>query len=101
MQETPTEIAVIVSAIERLLEAPIQPATGSSGALHRLELLKGGVDTLVGQQRPLPVALEGQEALRERIGVVGADEVAAVLPKDLPHIRVGVPSQGAPDGLVD
>src|SRR5205823_1759628 len=66
-----------------------------------LELAEGRLDPGVGQERPSPVPLQGEQPLGEWFGMVLADEVAAVLPQRLLDRRVGVPAQGAPDDLVD
>ena len=75
------DVGVVVGAVERLLEPPVEQVARAGGTLHLLELLQRRLDAGVGQQRPLPVPLQGQQPLGEAVGVAVADEVAAVLPQ--------------------
>jgi hypothetical protein len=45
----------------------------------------------------LPVAFEGQQALRDSFGLAVADEVASVVPLDFDDWSVWVPAEAAPD----
>ena len=69
VEQAPAVVGVVVGPVEALLEAPVEEVLGARALLHGLELLEGGVHALVREQRPLPVALQGQEALGEGVGV--------------------------------
>ena len=48
----------------------------------------------------MPVFFQCQQALGEIFGVTLADEIAAVVAQNIDDVRLGIPAQSAPDGLV-
>jgi len=48
----------------------------------------------------VPVAFQSQQSLRKVLGVLVADEVAAVVAQHVRHIDFGVPAERAPDRFV-
>ena len=99
-QQPLADVRVVIRAIQRLLESPVQQVARRCGLLQRLELAQGAVHAGVGRQRASPVLLERHQAGRERVGEPVADEVPAVLAQRLGRLAVAVPAQGAPDDLV-
>lgn len=71
------------------------------GDVVGLEPHERRLDVGVRQQRAAPVLLERQQALREIIAVALADEIPAVLPQYIDDSGIRIPSQGAPEDLVD
>src|SRR5581483_110967 len=55
---------------------------------------------LVGEQRPLPVSFERQQALCKVIGITISEEIAAILPENIGYIGLRIPPESAPDSFI-
>src|SRR5581483_11208773 len=89
VNQTAAHVGIVVSTIERLLEAPVEQVLRRGRAFEALELLQRRRDAAVRQHRPDPVAFEREQALRELIFQHRADEVAAVFAQDINDMASG------------
>ena len=101
VKEAVADIGIVIGAVERLLEPPVQFHLRRGVLLHVAEDLEGGIDALVRDEGADPVAFQREEPLRERVAILLADEVAAEFAQDVEHGLVRIPAQPAPDELVD
>src|SRR5262245_37190003 len=101
MPQADADVGVVVRPVERLLEPPTQLLAWPGVSLHRLEVFQRLVDPGVRRDRAGPVLLQRKQPVREPVAELRADEVTAVLPENLLHVRLLVPAEGGPDHLVD
>ena len=94
-------VGVVIGSVQPLLKPPVQQVTRCRRALHVLELLKGCLDIRVGQNRPLPVLFEREQAKSESIGITITEEEAAVLAQGFGLPAFPRPTCCRPDKLVD